>query len=352
MREHAIVYGPTAPTRDLPDDRRGSPRTAATDTDARRPAGRRRPGTRRRHRSGVAASRAAAEAPERVLFPTATFAIFFMVVLPLSWLLRQRGERWRPFIIAASFVFYAGWDWRFCFLLAFSIAWNQVLAVAIHAPARRRGPKRLLAVALVGNLGAARLLQVLRLLRHVDEQPLRTRRRRPPARGSVDPAAGRHLLLHVHGDQLRRRRLPRRLRARRLRDVRRVPLVLPASRRRADRAAGRAHPADVRSPRDPRYVDTSRAFFLIGTGPLHEGGDREPPRGEHRRRGLRRPEPALVARGARRDLRVRGPDLRRLLRLHEHRHRDRAPARLHLPAELRRARTRRRRSRTSGAAGT
>jgi hypothetical protein len=42
------------------------------------------------------------------------------------------------------------------------------------------------------------------------------------------------------------------------------------------------------SPRDPRYVDTSRAFFLIGTGPLHEGRDRELPGSEHRRRGVRR----------------------------------------------------------------
>ena len=55
-----------------------------------------------------------------MLFPTATFAIFFMVVLPLSWLLMPRGERWRPFMIAASYVFYSAWDWRFVFLLAFA----------------------------------------------------------------------------------------------------------------------------------------------------------------------------------------------------------------------------------------
>ena len=67
-----------------------------------------------------------------MLFPTATFAIFLIVVLPLSWLLMPRGERWRPFMILASFVFYAGWDWRFCFLLAFSIVWNQVFASALH----------------------------------------------------------------------------------------------------------------------------------------------------------------------------------------------------------------------------
>jgi alginate O-acetyltransferase complex protein AlgI len=88
-----------------------------------------------------------------VLFPTATFAIFFMAVLPLSWLLQRRPERWRPFIVTASFVFYAGWDWRFCFLLAFSILWNHVLATAIHRRSSPRARKQFLVIALVGNVG-------------------------------------------------------------------------------------------------------------------------------------------------------------------------------------------------------
>ena len=88
-----------------------------------------------------------------MLFPTATFAIFFIVVLPLSWLLQPRPERWRPFIIAASFVFYAGWDWRFCFLLAFSIVWNYGLALAISSRSSKRARKQFLVIALAGNLG-------------------------------------------------------------------------------------------------------------------------------------------------------------------------------------------------------
>ena len=88
-----------------------------------------------------------------MLFPTATFAIFFMIVLPLSWLLMPRGERWRPLIVVASFVFYAGWDWRFCFLLAFSIVWNQTLANAIHHRRAARARRQLLVIALAGNLG-------------------------------------------------------------------------------------------------------------------------------------------------------------------------------------------------------
>ena len=87
-----------------------------------------------------------------MLFPTATFAIFFLVVLPLSWLLMPRGERWRPFIVAASFVFYSAWDWRFVFMLAASIVWNQLFALAIHRRAAHRERKRLLLAAVAGNV--------------------------------------------------------------------------------------------------------------------------------------------------------------------------------------------------------
>jgi len=87
-----------------------------------------------------------------VLFPTATFAIFFVLVLPLSWLTMPHVHRWRPFMIAASYVFYSWWDWRFIVLLAGCTVWNQFLAVRIHrspSPAQR---KWLLVVALAGNL--------------------------------------------------------------------------------------------------------------------------------------------------------------------------------------------------------
>ena len=87
-----------------------------------------------------------------MLFPTATFAIFFLIVLPLSWLLMPRGERWRPFIIAASFVFYSAWDWRFVFLLAASIVWNQLFALAIHRRTDQQARKTLLTVAVFGNV--------------------------------------------------------------------------------------------------------------------------------------------------------------------------------------------------------
>ena len=87
-----------------------------------------------------------------MLFPTATFAIFFLIVLPLSWLAMPRVHRWRPFIIVASYVFYAWWDWRFVFVLAGCTVWNQVMAVRIYRSRAAARRKALLWLALAGNL--------------------------------------------------------------------------------------------------------------------------------------------------------------------------------------------------------
>ena len=53
-----------------------------------------------------------------MLFPTVQFAIFFTVVLAISWALMSRPWAWKPFILIASYVFYASAGWRFCLLLA------------------------------------------------------------------------------------------------------------------------------------------------------------------------------------------------------------------------------------------
>jgi len=77
-----------------------------------------------------------------VLFPTVTFAVFFMIVLPVSWALMRYQRAWRIWILLASYVFYAWWDWRFVFLLLASTIVNHVLAVAIHRSQRRRACSR------------------------------------------------------------------------------------------------------------------------------------------------------------------------------------------------------------------
>jgi D-alanyl-lipoteichoic acid acyltransferase DltB (MBOAT superfamily) len=88
-----------------------------------------------------------------MLFPSVIFAVFFAIVLPTSWLLMPRPALWQPFVIAASFVFYAWWDWRFVFLLAGSIVANHSAAVGIQRSGGVRARKAILALAVSFDLG-------------------------------------------------------------------------------------------------------------------------------------------------------------------------------------------------------
>jgi len=76
-----------------------------------------------------------------MLFPTVLFAVFFPIVLMISWLLMPRQQLWKPFIIVASYIFYAAANWRFCLLLGGITLGNQLFAVLIHRaqtePARK-----------------------------------------------------------------------------------------------------------------------------------------------------------------------------------------------------------------------
>ena len=52
-----------------------------------------------------------------MFFPTISFAVFFLLVFFLYWyIFRQEKER-KILLTAASYFFYAMWDWRFCILL-------------------------------------------------------------------------------------------------------------------------------------------------------------------------------------------------------------------------------------------
>lgn len=66
-----------------------------------------------------------------MLFPTVQFALFFPVVLVISWALMKRQALWKPFIVVASYVFYGYADWRFCVLLGAITVGNQCAAVLI-----------------------------------------------------------------------------------------------------------------------------------------------------------------------------------------------------------------------------
>ncbi|MBP7930048.1 MAG: MBOAT family protein [Acidimicrobiia bacterium] len=72
-----------------------------------------------------------------MLFPTITFAVFFTVVLAVSWALLGAPRTRKVFLLAASYVFYGWWDERFLLLLCGSTLVNYVLARAVSLAEER-----------------------------------------------------------------------------------------------------------------------------------------------------------------------------------------------------------------------
>jgi len=70
-----------------------------------------------------------------MVFPTLTFVLFLAIVLALNAAFERRAGPRKAMLIAASYTFYAAWDWRFCALMAgvSAVAWGAGLLV------RRKG---------------------------------------------------------------------------------------------------------------------------------------------------------------------------------------------------------------------
>jgi len=86
-----------------------------------------------------------------VVFTSLHFVVFFAVVYTAYRALPHRGQNW--LLLAASYYFYAAWDWRFLSLLVGTTIVDYAVARAIAAadePARR---KRLLWLSLAFNFG-------------------------------------------------------------------------------------------------------------------------------------------------------------------------------------------------------
>ena len=66
-----------------------------------------------------------------MVFPSLQFAFFLPVVLVLSWLLMPHPRAWKPFILVASYVFYAAASPRYAALLGLITLGNQLGAVLI-----------------------------------------------------------------------------------------------------------------------------------------------------------------------------------------------------------------------------
>ena len=67
-----------------------------------------------------------------MLFPTVEYAVFFLAVLALAWPLAGRITAHKVFLLAASYVFYGFWSWRYVPLLIAVSAFAGLVAQAIQ----------------------------------------------------------------------------------------------------------------------------------------------------------------------------------------------------------------------------
>ena len=73
-----------------------------------------------------------------MLFNSLQFALFLPLVFAAYWLLR-RWRKWQNlFILAASYLFYGWWDWRFLLLIAFTSAMSYASGLLIERRCRSK----------------------------------------------------------------------------------------------------------------------------------------------------------------------------------------------------------------------
>ena len=200
-----------------------------------------------------------------MIFPTATFTIFFLIVMPLSWLAMPRVRLWRSFIICASLVFYGWWDWHFVFLLIGCTLWTHFWAVRIWRAERRSRRRALLTVALIGQLGTLGYFKYFDFFVNSSHNvahaagidlPDWTRTIVLPVGISFYTFMAISYVVDVYRHELRPVGLLRFS----------AYLTFFPHLVAGPIVRGSELLPQMKTPRDPRRIDSSRAFFLIGTG--------------------------------------------------------------------------------------
>ena len=86
-----------------------------------------------------------------MLLPTLPFLLFFGLVGLAVVPLRHAPQARKLVLLAASYAFYAGWNWRFCFLLAVSSLWTYVAGLLLGRT-QGQGRRYVAAAAIAGHL--------------------------------------------------------------------------------------------------------------------------------------------------------------------------------------------------------
>src|SRR5215813_6155830 len=89
-----------------------------------------------------------------MLFNSFSFLIFLPIVFILYWFVFHKKFQYQNILLLfASFYFYACWDWRFMFLLLFSILLDYVSGIKIENSSGKHEAKIWLTLSIAINLG-------------------------------------------------------------------------------------------------------------------------------------------------------------------------------------------------------
>jgi len=88
-----------------------------------------------------------------MLFNSLDFAIFLPIVFAIYWLLKRNTQNQNLLIVAASYLFYGWWDWRFLSLIVFSTLVDYTVGQQLRKQTNANKRKALLWVSILVNLG-------------------------------------------------------------------------------------------------------------------------------------------------------------------------------------------------------
>lgn len=86
-----------------------------------------------------------------MVFNSLLYALFLPTVVGLHWIAPPAARRW--ILLAASYLFYAGWDWRFLGLILISTVVDYTVGRALGEQRTERARKTLLFTSVAVNLG-------------------------------------------------------------------------------------------------------------------------------------------------------------------------------------------------------
>src|SRR4051812_44312690 len=89
-----------------------------------------------------------------MLFNSITFAIFLVIVFILYWMMRNKPVAYQNILLlAAGYVFYGWWDWRFFFLIFFTSTTDFLIGVGLGKTEKSKKRKLLLITSIILNIG-------------------------------------------------------------------------------------------------------------------------------------------------------------------------------------------------------